>query len=157
MLAELEGHLDDNRLHVVAAPGSGKTVLGLEVVHRINKPTLILAPTLAIRDQWIQRLVELFLPKKSKTPDWVSRNLTNPGFITVATYQALHSAMSAKIEEELDCTDEIEDLREVEEIEKAEEDLEEEDDDESDNNSWLDQTNKSSKNDPLPELVELII
>ena len=157
MLSELEGHLDDNRLHVVAAPGSGKTVLGLEVVHRINKPTLILAPTLAIRDQWIQRLVELFLPKKSKKPEWVSRDLTNPGFITVATYQALHSAMSMKIEEELESSVEIEELREIEKAEKVEEDLEEEDDEKSDIHSWLDQTKKSSKNAPLPNLVELLI
>ncbi|MFW9837999.1 MAG: DEAD/DEAH box helicase family protein, partial [Candidatus Thorarchaeota archaeon] len=88
VLSELDQHLDDNKLHVVAAPGSGKTVLGLEVVHRINRPTLILAPTLAIRDQWIQRLVELYLPKNAKTPEWISRDLTDLGFITVATYQA---------------------------------------------------------------------
>jgi len=28
----------------VAAPGAGKTVLGIEVLRRINKPTLILSP-----------------------------------------------------------------------------------------------------------------
>ena len=157
VLSELEGHLDDNKLHVVAAPGSGKTVLGLEVVRRSNRPTLILAPTLAIRDQWIQRLVELFLPKGSKTPDWVSRDLLNPGFITVATYQALHSAMSQKIENELETEVEIEELRETEKLEKVEEDLEEEEDDESDVHSWLDQTKRNSKNAPLPDLVKLLI
>ena len=133
VLSELEGHLDDNRLHIVAAPGSGKTVLGLEVVYRINKPTLILAPTLAIRDQWIQRLVKLFLPKNSQTPEWVSRDLANPRFITVATYQALHSAMSLKIDEVgEDLADEVDDQQEIEQVEKIEEDLEEEDDEESD-------------------------
>jgi len=158
VLLELEGHLDDNKLHVVAAPGSGKTVLGLEVVYRINKPTLILAPTLAIRDQWIQRLVELFLPKTSQTPDWVSRDLTNPGFITVATYQALHSAMSLKAEEEEeDVTEEIDDLQEIKQVEKIEEDLEEENDEKSDIYSWLDQTKKRSKNAPFPDLVSLLV
>ena len=43
VLEELEQHLDDNLLHIVAAPGSGKTVLGLEVMRRLSKPTLILA------------------------------------------------------------------------------------------------------------------
>lgn len=157
VLSELEEHLDDNKLHVVAAPGSGKTVLGLEVVHRINRPTLILAPTLAIRDQWIQRLVELFLPKNSKTPEWVSQELLNPGFLTVATYQALHSAMSLKIEEELETDEEIEELRETEKLEKIEEDLEEEEDEESYIHSWLDQNKKRSRNAPLPDLVELLI
>jgi len=157
VLSELEEHFDDNRLHVVAAPGSGKTVLGLEVVYRTNKPTLILTPTLAIRNQWIQRLVELFLPKESETPDWVSRDLTNPGLITVATYQALHSAMSWKIEEELDIQKELDEFQETEHIEKMEEDLEEEDDTESDIHSWLDQTKKRSRNAPLPDIVELLI
>jgi len=50
VLAELQNHLTDNHLHIIAAPGSGKTVLGLEVVRRLNRPTLILAPTVAIRD-----------------------------------------------------------------------------------------------------------
>jgi superfamily II DNA or RNA helicase len=157
VLSELEGHLDDNRLHVVAAPGSGKTVLGLEVVYRINKPTLVLAPTLAIRDQWVQRLVELFLPKKSKSPDWVSRDLTNPGFFTVTTYQSLHSAMSLSVGDELEVTEESEEQKEIEQVEKVEEDLEEEDDTESDIHSWLDQTKKRSKNAPRPDLVALLI
>ena len=94
VLGELEQHLDDERLHVVAAPGSGKTVLGLEVVCRLNDPALILAPTLAIRDQWVRRLVELFLPEDSEVPEWISRSLDEPKFFTVATYQSLHSAMS---------------------------------------------------------------
>lgn len=156
VLSELDQHLDDNKLHVVAAPGSGKTVLGLEVVHRINRPTLILAPTLAIRDQWIQRLVELYLPKNAKTPEWISRDLTDLGFITVATYQALHTAMSRKLKEEIGVPEEIEELHETEQIEKLEEDLEEEDDATSDIHSWLDQT-KRRKNAPLPDLVEQLI
>ena len=94
VLKELEEYLDDSRLHVVAAPGSGKTVLGIEVVRRMNGPTLVLTPTLAIRDQWVHRHVELFLPKGSKQPEWVSRDLDEPGFFTVATYQSLHAAMS---------------------------------------------------------------
>ena len=65
VLKELEEYLEDDKLHVVAAPGSGKTVLGLEVLRRLNGPTLVLTPTLAIRDQWILRFIDLFLPKGS--------------------------------------------------------------------------------------------
>ncbi len=54
ILDDLDYHMNDNALHIVAPPGSGKTILGLEVAVRLNKPTLILAPTLAIRDQWTQ-------------------------------------------------------------------------------------------------------
>ncbi len=91
VLAELEGHLSDERLHVVAPPGSGKTVLGLEVARRLNRPTLILAPSRAIRDQWVDRFVTLFLPEADGTPEWISRRLDAPGFLTVGTYQGLHA------------------------------------------------------------------
>jgi len=69
VLNELGQHLDDNRLHIVAAPGSGKTVLGLEVMRLLAKPTLILAPTLTVRNQWIDRFVNLFLPPGAECPD----------------------------------------------------------------------------------------
>lgn len=99
VLDELEGHLDDNHLHVIAPPGSGKTVLGLEVALRLNKPTLIFAPTVAIRNQWIQRFCELFLQVDTE-PDWISRDIKNPKFLTVVTYQALHAACTNTVIEE---------------------------------------------------------
>lgn len=100
VLDELQDHLTDRHLHVIAPPGSGKTVLGLEVAIRLNKPTLILAPTIAIRNQWIQRFCELFL-QTNLTPDWISRDIRNPKFMTVVTYQGLHAACNNwRIEEE---------------------------------------------------------
>ena len=99
VLEELDSHLRDDHLHVVAPPGSGKTVLGLEVALRLNKPTLIFAPTIAIRNQWIQRFCELFL-QSSTIPEWISRDIKNPRFMTVSTYQGLHAAFTG--EEELD-------------------------------------------------------
>lgn len=91
VLEELENHLDDNHLHIIAPPGSGKTILGLEVAIRLNKPTLIFAPTIAIRNQWIQRFCELFIQSDCE-PDWISRDINNPKFLTVSTYQGLHAA-----------------------------------------------------------------
>lgn len=100
VLKELNSHLSDGHLHVIAPPGSGKTVLGLEVAIRLNKPTLILAPTIAIRNQWIQRFCELFL-ETNLTPDWISRDIRNPKFMTVVTYQGLHAACNNwRIDEE---------------------------------------------------------
>ncbi len=46
VLSELDLHLDDNHLHIIAAAGSGKTVLGLEVVRRLDAPAVIFAPTI---------------------------------------------------------------------------------------------------------------
>lgn len=100
VLKELEEHLDDRRLHVIAAPGSGKTVLGLETILRLNRPTLVVSPTLAIRDQWIQRFRELFLPDGSDLPSWISTDVRRPSLLTSTTYQALHTAYSGKERED---------------------------------------------------------
>lgn len=100
LLDRLDGYLQNRRLHLVAAPGSGKTVLGLEVIKRINLPTLVLAPTITIRDQWVDRLVDLFLPPGSARPSWISTELRTPGFLTVATYQALHAVCANEPEDQ---------------------------------------------------------
>ena len=91
VLNELQDHLNDKHLHIIAPPGSGKTILGLEVMLRLNKPTLILAPTIAIRNQWAQRFCELFLGT-DRTPEWISFDIRNPHFLTIVTYQGLHAA-----------------------------------------------------------------
>ncbi|MCL5281181.1 MAG: DEAD/DEAH box helicase family protein [Planctomycetes bacterium] len=99
VLDELKDHLDDNHLHVIAAPGSGKTVLGLEVMRRLNRPALILSPTVAIRDQWIDRFVALFLDNGRAVPPWISRDIRKPQFITASTYQGLHSVYTGAPED----------------------------------------------------------
>ena len=91
VLRELESHLEDRHFHLVAAPGSGKTALGLEIVRRLDQPALILAPTRAIRDQWVRRFLDLFL-QSAVPPDWISTDLDRLGVLNVATYQALHAA-----------------------------------------------------------------
>jgi superfamily II DNA or RNA helicase len=102
VLKQLEYHLNDQKLHVIAPPGSGKTVLGLEVIRRLNKPALILSPTITIREQWIDRLKELFLDTVPENLDWLSRDLHSPALITCITYQALHSVFSGKQNESTD-------------------------------------------------------
>jgi len=102
LLSELKNHLDDNHLHIVAAPGSGKTVLGLEVVRRLNQPTLIFTPTVAIRDQWVDRLIHMFRDQGPDIPDWISRDIRHPKFLTVSTYQGLHSVYTDQAEEKPD-------------------------------------------------------
>lgn len=92
VLAEMDGHLVDGRLHVVAAPGSGKTVLGLEAMKRIGRPALILAPSLTIRDQWRERLSPLFLDDHHAWDAHISTAIDAPSTMTLATYQALHAA-----------------------------------------------------------------
>ena len=116
VLDRFDKYSDDRKIHVVAAPGSGKTTLGIELVRRLDSVALILAPTITIREQWAERIQESFLPQDndilkssdplsaSAAPDplvvsgsslpLLSQDLKNPGVITIATYQALHSAMN---------------------------------------------------------------
>lgn len=107
VLDQLEKHLVDDHLHLIAPPGSGKTTLGLEVARRLDKPTLILTPSLAIRNQWIQRFCEQFL-STTECPDWISRDIKDPKFLTVSTYQSLHAACSGELEMESDDEEETE-------------------------------------------------
>ncbi|MBQ7541089.1 MAG: DEAD/DEAH box helicase family protein [Clostridia bacterium] len=97
VLDKASAHLRDGHIHIVAAPGSGKTILGLELVRRLGKPTLILAPSVTIRRQWGERFAECFLPKGAKEEEYVSEDLHTPQLLTCVTYQALHAAMQKAV------------------------------------------------------------
>ncbi len=88
-------YLNDKRVHIVAAPGSGKTTLGIELIRRLNAPCLILTPSVNIRDQWLERIREAFLLKE-EPEGFLSNQIRTPGMITAITYQALHSGMTRK-------------------------------------------------------------
>ncbi|SVB47991.1 uncharacterized protein METZ01_LOCUS200845, partial [marine metagenome] len=93
-------HLRDKHLHVVAAPGSGKTVLGLQMVVHLDRPALVFTPSLGIRDQWVRRFCDLFL-QVDHPPSWISTDLKNPGFLTITTYQSLGATMKKEGETSL--------------------------------------------------------
>ena len=92
VLDEAGRYLADKKIHIVAAPGSGKTVLGLELIRRVGAPTLILSPSVTVRQQWGERFAELFLPDGARLDDYVSGELGTKTPICSITYQALHAA-----------------------------------------------------------------
>ena len=94
ILEKSETIMADGHIHLVAAPGSGKTTLGIEFIRRNSNPALILVPTVTIRQQWVDRIREAFLDDESLADEMTSQNLKQPKMITVATYQALHSAIN---------------------------------------------------------------
>lgn len=51
VLNESERYLDDGKIHIVAAPGAGKTTLGIELIRRTGRSCLILSPRIVIRQQ----------------------------------------------------------------------------------------------------------
>lgn len=96
VLDRADSYLKDKRIHIVAAPGSGKTTLGIELIRRLNAPALILSPSINIRNQWLERIRNAYLPAGTDTTGILSSSVREPALITAITYQALHSCMTGK-------------------------------------------------------------
>lgn len=111
VLRESESYLEDGKIHIIAAPGAGKTVLGIELIRRCGKPCLILSPRIVIRQQWTDRIREAFLTepyenseKQENGREILSCDIRSPGLITSITYQTLFSGMNMErnVEESLE-------------------------------------------------------
>ena len=113
VLDKYDRYSQDRKIHIVAAPGSGKTTLGIELIKRIDYSALILVPSITIREQWVERICEAFLVKQENRDQYLSQDLKKPKLITVVTYQALHSAMSHYCGELVETNDEFKTVEEV--------------------------------------------
>lgn len=100
VLKEFDKHIKDRKINVVAAPGSGKTILGLQMICKMNQHVLILAPTITIRNQWKERFITSYVPEGMQI-DFISDDVYNLNKFNIITYQALHYALNKrKINEE---------------------------------------------------------
>ena len=102
-------YLRDGKVHIVAAPGSGKTTLGIELMNRIGRPALVFAPTITIREQWVARIASSFLKDGLNPDDYLSQDLKDLKLITISTYQSLHSAMNRYKGKEVDKVEDTDD------------------------------------------------
>ena len=94
-------HPDDgSTLHLLAPPGSGKTLMGLELAVRNGRRALVLVPTTVIGAQWIHQAQKLFISPAAGSPSVtgsVSTHLPSAhpeqaaeaAELTVLTYQSL--------------------------------------------------------------------
>lgn len=48
VLNRYQEYKSDGKIHIVAAPGSGKTTLGIELIRQLDQPVLVLVPTITI-------------------------------------------------------------------------------------------------------------
>ena len=83
----------ERRLHIVAPPGSGKTLLGLYIwAHVVKRPAVVLSPNSAIQSQWTARL-DLFANHSAiPVSQLASTDPDTPAWLTSLTYQAgLHT------------------------------------------------------------------
>ena len=80
-----EGH---RRLHIVAPPGSGKTILGLFLwAEYVKRPALILSPNSAIQAQWASKAAGF--SAGAAVRDLTSTDSEQPAWLTSLTYQAV--------------------------------------------------------------------
>ena len=71
--------------HIVAPPGSGKTLLGIELARRLGRRALVLVPNSAVQMQWM-RLARSF----TDDPRLVASDPAQPGWeLLCLTYQSL--------------------------------------------------------------------
>ncbi|MBF2054546.1 MAG: DEAD/DEAH box helicase family protein [Candidatus Sericytochromatia bacterium] len=79
------------RLHLVAPPGSGKTLLGLEMARRLGQPAVILSPNTVIQQQWVQsfeaKAVDLDGLRQSQEQQVIDTDPTRRPPLLSLTYQ----------------------------------------------------------------------
>ena len=89
-IAQEQIEAGERKLHIVAPPGSGKTVTGLYLwAEVIKQPALVLCPNSAIQSQWTAR-TDLFSADGEVLPEHcVSTETEQPGLLTSLTYQSV--------------------------------------------------------------------
>ncbi|MBQ4560225.1 MAG: DEAD/DEAH box helicase family protein [Tyzzerella sp.] len=108
VLNNADKYLKDGKINIVAAPGSGKTVLGLELIRRLGEPCIILSPTTAIRQQWGDRFKDLFLGNRDDFSLLFSNDLHNIKLLNSVTYQALYTSIEkipSDEDDDINCSD----------------------------------------------------
>jgi len=95
VLDNAEQFLAEGKLNIVAAPGSGKTILGLEMIRRIGEACLIVSPTIATRDHWGKRFGEYFLEDVRDFKKFFSTDVERAGVINAMTYEELEDYMES--------------------------------------------------------------
>ncbi len=84
--------------HVVAPPGSGKTLVGIEIARRIGRPAVTFSPTTTIQEQWREK-VRLFLPEGAEGERLlragVSTDPADLAALSCLTYQSLSTQTQA--------------------------------------------------------------
>ena len=79
----------DKKIHIVAPPGSGKTIMWLEMISRLDWNHLILVPNITLQYQWKDKLEKMFLEEWEKSEDLISTTTDKLKKINIITYQSL--------------------------------------------------------------------
>ena len=88
---------DDGRYHLVAPPGSGKTIVGLELIRRFGAPAVVFAPTTVIQRQWREQ-VGMFTDDRAQVERLTSLDPDALSAINVFTYQLISTVGESREE-----------------------------------------------------------
>ncbi len=93
ILEKVKNSKGDDKYHIVAPPGSGKTIVGIELIRRLKAPAVIFAPTTTIQAQWKEK-ISMFIPDDSglHIDDFVSTVATDIKLINIYTYQLISTS-----------------------------------------------------------------
>lgn len=80
----------DQRGIVVLPTGAGKTVVALETIKEVSRPTLVVAPTLDLLNQWHKRLTEAF----GIEVGFIGQGVCDLRELTVITYHSAYRRMA---------------------------------------------------------------
>jgi len=83
---ERSGH--DHRYHIVAPPGAGKTIVGLELIRGFGQPAVVFTPTTTIQGQWREK-ASMFLPDDGEIDMLTSHDPHHLAPMNIFTYQLI--------------------------------------------------------------------
>lgn len=94
----------ERRIHIVAPPGSGKTLIGLAAIETIRRKALVLSPNTTIQAQWVDKAARFFVDTDPLAPKdnlpLVSADPQKVAPILSLTYQLFASRESRDGDEE---------------------------------------------------------
>jgi hypothetical protein len=85
----------DDKYHLVAPPGSGKTIIGLELIRKFDSPAVVFAPTTTIQSQWKDK-VGLFVVDSGSVDQFASMDPLRSAPIQILTYQIISTPAEAQ-------------------------------------------------------------
>lgn len=95
VLEQIVAEQKDRKYHIVAPPGAGKTIIGLELIRRFGEPAVVFAPTTTIQSQWYEK-IGLFLKPSDDIARYASMDPHQRAPIHIFTYQLISTPAEAQ-------------------------------------------------------------
>lgn len=86
----------DHKYHLVAPPGAGKTIIGLELIRQFDQPAVVFAPTTTIQAQWYEKVGMFLDPAQADVSQFASMEADRHASINIFTYQLISTPTQAR-------------------------------------------------------------